>query len=381
MKIQKTIGIIAAHFLPHLGGVERYVFNLATELSARGHKIIIITSQLPNMTDYENMNGIEVYRLPCWVFMDSRLPIIKPNKAFRETLKKINRFQYDEILINTRLYVFSAWGAAWCGKKHLSPILLEHGSSHIAFDSKLTSAVGECYEHILTWYIRKKCHTWAGVSKECNRWLRHFKIYTDTVLYNAVNRKDYEHVELTFRKDLGIPDDAIVITFAGRLIPEKGILKLLSACRELVRENIAFYLLIAGDGELRDKISGMCNENIILLGNLTHDKVISLLTETDIYCLPTDYPEGFPTAILEAAMCGCCIVATEAGGTRELIVDDKYGCLLKENTVDEIANTLRSLIQKPTALTERGSYVRQRVSENFTWEKTADAFEQIMEGK
>lgn len=378
MKAQKVIGIIASHFLPHLGGVERYVFNLATELSARGHQIIIITSQLPDMTNHEKMNGFEVYRLPCWVFMDSRLPFIKPNKAFRETLKKIDGFSYDEILINTRLYELSAWGVRWCRKRHISPILLEHGSAHINFESKLTSVVGECYEHMLTWYIKRNCQTYAGVSKECNRWLRHFKIYTDMVLYNAVNRKDYEDVKLKFRKNLGISDSAMVITFAGRLIPEKGILKLLSACQELNNENIPYYLLIAGDGELSGRIRDMCSERIIMLGSLTHDEVISLLMETNIYCLPTDYPEGFPTAILEAAMCGCCIVATEAGGTKELIVDDGFGCLLKENSVEEIMDVLRSLFQTPDIMKERGYNVRQRVLDNFTWEKTADAFERIM---
>lgn len=377
--MQKTIGIISAHYLPHLGGVERYVFNMATELSHRGFRVIIITSQLSGTKSYELINGIEIYRLPCYGLMENRLPLIKQNSAFRKLVQRINTIKFDNVLINTRFYVLSAWGVRWCQKNKISPILIEHGTAHIQFQNKVISLLGRWYEHILTWYIKRKCQTYVGVSQGCIQWLQHFKIHTDKLLYNAINEQDYKNIHLSFRKDLGISEDAFVITFVGRLIPEKGILKLIRACQELIDENRYLYLLIAGDGNLMGQVKKMCGEHVILLGQLSHNEVISLLLDTNIYCLPTDYPEGFPTSVLEAAMCGCCIMATEAGGTKELVINDSMGYILHDNDVTEIKVALRTLMDDPERIKRMGNNVRQRVMNNYTWKTTVDTLIKIME--
>ena len=200
-------------------------------------------------------------------------------------------------------------------------------------------------------------------------------------MYNAVSEKDYENIHTDFRSSLGISGDAIVIAFVVRLIPEKGILKLIYACQELVSERIPLYLLIAGDGELADQVEKMCAEHIMLLGNLQHSEVISLLSDSNIYCLPTDYPEGFPTAILEAAMCGCCIVATGAGGTKELIIDGETGCLLHDNDVSEIRAVLHALVEHPENMNRMGNNARQCVMSNYTWKMTVNTLENILEDK
>ena len=83
--------------------------------------------------------------------------------------------------------------------------------------------------------------------------------------------------------------------------------------------------MIAGDGEEWDAVCAGKSERILPLGRLSFEEVISLLGQTDIYCLPTDYPEGFPTSVLEAAAAGCYVITTSRGGSRELILDEGYG--------------------------------------------------------
>jgi len=60
----EVIGIISAHYLPHLGGVERYTYNLAKGLLKEQKQVIIITSASKNLPWKEEIEGVKIYRLP-----------------------------------------------------------------------------------------------------------------------------------------------------------------------------------------------------------------------------------------------------------------------------------------------------------------------------
>ncbi len=374
----KIIAIVSAHYLPHLGGVERYVHNLAKQLSDRGYRVVIITSRLTGMTETEVDQGIEIYRLPCYELMNGRLPLVKKNKRFRELVEELNEIDFDTIVINTRFYLLSAWGV-WYGRKRRIPMMLvEHGTAHMDLNQPILNFIGEAYEHALTYYIKGKCNEYYGVSQQCIEWLRHFNIPAKGVLYNAINQEDYVESNSKFRMQKGIPNDAIVISFVGRIIKEKGILKLIQAFQKIMIEYDNVFLVIAGDGDLLDRICECQNSRLMVLGKISHKQVISLLHETDIYCLPTDYPEGFPTAVLEAAMCECCVVATEKGGTKELITDESVGCILHNNDVEEIIAVLSNLAENRVVIKEKASKIKELVISKYTWAKTADEYERIM---
>ena len=56
----KKICIFSAQYLPHLGGVERYTYNLATELYRQGNQVVIVTSNVGELLTYEKKEGIEI---------------------------------------------------------------------------------------------------------------------------------------------------------------------------------------------------------------------------------------------------------------------------------------------------------------------------------
>ena len=84
--------------------------------------------------------------------------------------------------------------------------------------------------------------------------------------------------------------------------------------------------------------------DVIYLGKLDFDHVISLYHQSDVFCLPTDYPEGFPTTVLEAAASDCYVIATEKGGSGELILSEEYGMILQENNAKNIAEAIKKAI-------------------------------------
>ena len=103
--------IFSAQYLPHIGGIERYTYHLAKELLKNGDSVIVITSKTDNLPDYEIMDGIPVYRLPCWNLLNGRYPIIKPQKKFLQLHRHIKNIHFDMIIINARFYVHSLYAA------------------------------------------------------------------------------------------------------------------------------------------------------------------------------------------------------------------------------------------------------------------------------
>ena len=138
-------------------------------------------------------------------------------------------------------------------------------------------------------------------------------------------------------------------------------------------------LFIAGDGEEMDRVRIMADQHIIPLGRLKFEEIASLLGQADIYCFPTDYPEGFPTVVLEAAAAGCYAITTDRGGSRELIEDDTYGMILKDTDIITIRKGIEYALQNPEKRKQAAEMAKKRVNEMFTWDKTAEKVHDLAE--
>lgn len=373
--------IFSANYLPNLGGVERYTYNLAKKLVAKGHNVTVVTSNVDKIVNYEEQENIQTFRVPCINLLNGRFPVLKTNNEFFRLLKKLKNKQYDLCIVNTRFYIHSLFGVLF-GKKHSKKtIVIEHGTNHFTVNNKILDYLGHIYEHIITFIIKSFCKEYYGVSLACNNWLKHYHINAISTLHNAIDIDDINY--LLMNSDVNYIDkyellkESTIITYTGRLVKEKGILKLIQAVNQITETNKNVYLFIAGNGDLFDKISTNCNSNIKVLGKLNFNQVVALLKQTDIFCLPTDYPEGFPTSVIEAAACKCFIVTTDAGGSKELIINDEYGIILKENSVKEIVNSINIAISNKDYIETAKQLSYERCIKNFTWDIIADEVEKL----
>lgn len=367
--------IFIANFLPNLGGVERYTYNLAKKLIAKGHTVTVVTSNVFGLPEQETIEQIRIWRIPCINLLKGRFPVLKPNKDFFRIHRQLLREEFDFIFVQSRFYVHCAYGIHFACRKKLPRLVLEHGTNHFTVNSPLLDRAGAMYEHFISGYIRPRCRHFYGVSEACCQWLSHFRIQAAGKLYNAVDiddiRSKLQNPAVSYRKELAL-GDSLILTYTGRLVPDKGILKLVDALEILRRQQIPVKLLVAGNGELLETLKAKQDPDIHLLGLLDFSQVISLLKETDIFCLPTDYPEGFPTSVLEAAACGCYIITTTKGGSRELILDDSYGTILTENTAETIAAAVARAASDPAYRTSAARKANERLNSTFTWEQTSE---------
>lgn len=250
-------------------------------------------------------------------------------------------------------------------------ILIEHGTGHFTLNNKFLDFIGHIYEHTITFFLKRLVKEFYGVSHACNKWLQHFNISASGVLYNGIDI-DYKIKSYKdYRKLLDLDDNEVVITYAGRLIKEKGIILLVEAFNKLCLKYNNISLVVAGDGPLYSEVTNMKTNKIYLLGRMEHDEVMKIMITSDIFVLATDFPEGLPTSILEAALYKCAILASPRGGTPEVIIDESYGLLVNPVDSDEIYNGLDYLISDKRIREQLSKNVHQKVLSEFDWSVTA----------
>ena len=152
--MNKTYCFFSARYLPYLGGVERYTYNLAKELISLGNNVIIITSLIGTEPIYEENKCLKIYRLPSFRLLDGRFPVVKNNKDVKKIFSEINKNPIDYVVINTRFYLLSYWGAVFAKKSKIQAIVIEHGTGHFTVNNKLFDFVGHIYEHFISFLMK-----------------------------------------------------------------------------------------------------------------------------------------------------------------------------------------------------------------------------------
>ncbi|MCL1830238.1 MAG: glycosyltransferase family 4 protein [Oscillospiraceae bacterium] len=363
-----------AQYLPTVGGVERYTYNLCKTLSEMGHSSTIVTSQLEGLAELENSENISIVRLPSYMLLNGRFPLLKRNSSFKSLMNEVFSSDYDMAIINTRFYPLSLYGAKQCHRRGISAIVIEHGSSHLSLGNHLVNVFVRIYEHLAIGVVKRYCKDFYGVSISCQKWLEHFRVKSHGVIYNAIDPEAINETAkssaLDIREKLCLTDEAVVV-FSGRFLKEKGIYELLDAFKMLAADNSNAVLVMAGNGPLFQEVESKKPPNVHLVNQLSFMDSLALLKQADIFILPT-YSEGFSTVTLEAAALGKCIISTPTGGNPELIQHMHSGMLLETVSPKSILSALQYALNDEAFRDELGCRVQQIVQEKFNWKSSAN---------
>lgn len=181
------------------------------------------------------------------------------------------------------------------------------------------------------------------------------------------------------RHRYGIPPDATVIGFVGRLARAKGLVELGAAWRMLSGEHPNLHLLLIGPDEPGDPPPPA------LLEQLRADPRVHFAGENwdtpplyramDILVLPT-HREGFPIVLLEAAAMGLPMVATRVTGCLDAVLDDITGTLVPAYDPKALAGGLQRYVCDPVLRRRHGAAARVRVRCEFSSEAMREAIYQ-----
>lgn len=358
-----TICFFTAQYLPTPGGVERYTWNLARRCAAAGHRALIVTSALPGLPPRErDPDGLEIWRLPAIPVMKGRFPVLRPLPPADELWSQ----GIDFAVIQTRMYTQSIWAARQCKRRGIPAIVIDHSTGYMMHGG-LGGLLGRWYEHLACGIIRRCGFPFYGVSRDVCAWLRTFGVEAAGALPNAVDPGELQALAQTdpadWRQKLQMPAGGRLVVFIGRLIPEKGALRLAKAVQQIPGCTLA----VAGTGPEEAALRALGGP-VRVLGALPHAQVVQLLCQADCYCLPTEYAEGFPTTLLEAAACRCPIVCTHTAGTGELLPDGGHALFVADTEPATLAAALRAVLRDPQAARDRADRAYRRLCTHFTWQ-------------
>lgn len=364
------ICIFSALYLPNMGGVERFTDSLAAELAAEGHSVIVVTNNTHGLSNREVLdNGVEVIRFPCKSLIDGRYPVPIKNACYRSLMADLESRYVDGVLVNTRFYLHSLIGVQFAKRMGLRAVVLDHGSAYLTLGSKPLDWVIERYEDGITAWLKRHDVDFYGISKKSVEWLGHFGIEAKGVISNAIDVEAYrgQASGRQFRMELGV-EDGLLVSFVGRLIPEKGIDALLEIMGSLQDRSV--HLDVAGDGPLFDQVDASPLPNVHAVGRLDSSDTAALLMDSDLFCLPTR-SEGFSTSLLEAAACGTASLVPDVGGAREIIPNDSFGFVSERVDVNKYAEIIRSVDDGKFDLKAMGIKCRLHVEKLLSWSDVA----------
>jgi glycosyltransferase involved in cell wall biosynthesis len=351
INIQNRINLV--HLITGLGvgGAERVVLDLSRNSDSQRYETSVISmSKQDAMLALFQKENIEVNVL----YKDSTI------KDFFKILKEVNRSIKKQKIQVIHAHMTDAMMVAVLVKVLNPKLKLVFTSHNITFGSKLrTTAI---------------------------KLLKPFRdrdiLFSDEQL-SPIYKKNYEMIPNGIdigRYQLNLQKDKkFTFITVGRLEKQKDHIKLLEAVVKLKEKNIAFQLLIVGEGkepEQKEKIKAFITthklqEQVHLLG--VRFDIPELISKADCFVLSSAW-EGLPIVLLEAAASHVPIISTPVGSIPSLI-DEHCGYLADDN----FAETMEEVMQHYASAKERASLLYDKVAKNYSIESIVKRHEKIYE--
>jgi glycosyltransferase involved in cell wall biosynthesis len=169
---------------------------------------------------------------------------------------------------------------------------------------------------------------------------------------------------------LGIPPDAPIVGFVGRLTADKGIPELIEAFDAILRRVPEAHLLLVGWFDAAEDALGETVRKRIEKNSRIHctgftSDVAPYYRAMDLMVLPT-WREGFPNAVLEAAATGIPVVTTLCTGSRDSVVPEVTGLLIPPGYPEAISEAVLKLLLNKELRLRMGAAARRWVLEHYS---------------
>ncbi|MCB1574247.1 MAG: glycosyltransferase [Xanthomonadales bacterium] len=151
------------------------------------------------------------------------------------------------------------------------------------------------------------------------------------------------------RARFGIDADTRLMVYVGRLVESKGMRELIEAHARLAGRDPRVRLALVGDGVMREQLAAIIREqglqdSVSMPGGCAPEGVAEWIAAADVLTLPS-WSEGYPNVVVEAVACGRPVVATDVGGTRE-ILDASNGILVPPRNAAALETALEAALSR-----------------------------------
>ncbi len=354
------------------GGMQTHINGLLSELDRSKYEPFVISPKTPKLFSFLEEAGVAYYEID---MADS----ISPKADFvtaRLVAKQLRKFRPQILHIHGNKAAMVGWLAThlWPVRRvittvHNFPSNLDPSSKRYAITKQTNRIVFNGAKRLI------------AVSTELKRYLeKDIGINTRkiTVIPNGIDIGKWKAYKDTGRLDagesLGLPDDAILMGAVGRLVPFKGHKVLLKSMQQVVANHPNVYLLIMGDGPLREKLGEQAealgiSRNVRFLGFVNEPG--RYMAELDLFVLPS-INEPFGIVLLEAMATGLPIVSTRAGGVLDIVEDGVTGLLAEPGDEKSLAGAIEKVLDDKKLRKSLAQNGQKLVRDNFTIKAMAD---------
>lgn len=372
--------MLTPFFSPNIGGVETHLDDLCKYLRKKGHRVQIITYQ-PLMTNrkassFEEKDGVIVRRISWFGYglfnKFEPYPLFEVIYLFPALYLRtlfftlFNRNRVDMVL--THGLVASLVG------KFIKPVFGKRmvATVHTIYYLNTRPLLGRIFAWILRSYDKV-----LFVSDKIREDFARFGIdssKTDVFTYWADSAR-FKPLNKGKTKEMFNWNGKFVVLFVGRLIKDKGADVLVKAAR-MTDKRISYAFITSGDyDEFKAMVGGVVPPNVIYVGPVEYSKLHFYYNAADIFVLPSQYREGFSRAVLEAALCGTPVVASNVGCLPE-VVDPSVGRLVNPPTPENFAKVIDYYYNHREELRKLSGTCVEYAQEHFTEKNNARVVEE-----
>lgn len=203
------------------------------------------------------------------------------------------------------------------------------------------------------------------------------------VIYNGIDISRYKKIKnpVLYSK-LSLKADSIVIGYSGQLNVEKGIYDLMDAAKIISDLDINCFFVFMGKkninfSEIMEYIQklGIADNTIFTDWVKNVEEYYPLF---DVLVVPSIFEEPFGLVNIEAMASEVPVIATEAGGIVEIVVNNETGYLVPKNSPEHIADRIKKIILDKDLAEKMGKAGRKRVEKHFDIKKNAKKIEEIL---
>jgi glycosyltransferase involved in cell wall biosynthesis len=363
------IGMMADAYKPHVSGITNVIDLSKRFLEKQGHEVYVFTF---GGEDYQDDEAN--------IFRTSGVPLI--NTGYFVSIRYNSKAQ-KALRTMDLVHVHHPFTSGRLAMRYVKPrdipiVFTNHTRYDLyahAYVPMVPEALGEAFMRAYLPFFCKGCDLVIAPSKGLKQVLTNFGVASDIqVIPNGVDIKPFQNVEQPIpRHKLGFQPEDIILTYMGRIGPEKNLAFLLRAFAGVANTYDNVHLLIIGDGSERENLQDLVR--IMGIGNRVNFTGMIPYTNLPAYMAVADafvtasVSEVHPLSVIEALASGLPVIGIQSPGIGDTIEDGITGYLAQKEDLAEFTAKLSRIIVDDEQREDMSKQARQ-AARDYSYEKT-----------
>jgi 1,2-diacylglycerol 3-alpha-glucosyltransferase len=368
-----NILLVTNTYIPHVGGVARSVASFVDAYRARGHRVMVIAPEFPDMPAHET----EVVRVPAIQnFNASDFSVVLPIMPSLDV--RIDDFAPD--IVHSQHPFLLGTSALRIARRRGLPLVFTHHTLYERYTHYVpgdSAALRRFTVELATRYANL-CDRVFAPSESIRDIVRERGVTVPVdVIPTGVRVQDFAHGDgLQFRRRMDVPEAAVVIGHLGRLAPEKNLAFLARAVARVASVDSRVHFLVVGTGPSEAEVracfadSGL-EKRLHVAGVCEGQDLADALHAMDLFAFAsTSETQGM--VLTEAMAAGLPVVGLDAPGVREVVADGRNGRLVRDEDEAAFAAALAATLGLPQAERRALSRGALATAEEFSMDRSAE---------